>query len=449
VLSLAAWIGVPAVRADHIDDSLINASRDLARTLHEKGFKNIGVLKFLVKKGNARPDGNAGALNLNIAERIEWALIHGMEESKPLAVIQNATHTAARGVPHFSVRSVQARKALFSHKYPLHWVSERVAPDVFLTGTVDLSTDMRSATVNIGYFDKSGTIHELKKLKVKTDPSILADSGQSFAISKRKLRKARDLSELDDDSADSASKADQGTSVDKQLSNDNDSAPIKFDILFNGMAQQKTADSNSPGEFRIDQSPQAGTTVTFQMTNTTQDKIAVVVKVNGLNTIGKEDNEDQACTKWILEPGKLYGLRGYYVDDKVYVFQVLSDDESAARVSDEAFKGRGGWIDVTVFPQGSGRDDTAKISRSLRGLTKHGSKTKPKNLAEARALVNKHIPTATAGRKSYSRRGLIVEGNAQDQKLETDDFQISPTPSYHMQINYYSAPATGTDGGSK
>lgn len=427
----------PAARADHIDEGLIGASRELARSLNEKGYKNVGVVKFLVKKGRGPSDGTAGALNLNMAERLEWALVHGMDESKPLNVLHDATAIAARGMPKFSMKSVQKRKALFAHKYPLVWGSEKVTPDVFLTGTVDLSADMKTTTVNIGYFDKSGTIHELKVLKLKTDRNILADSGQSFGISKRSLKKKRDLSELDDDAANSAANADQGTSVNKQLANDGDQAPIKFEILYNGSPQTITADSSSSGEYKIDPSPQVGQTVTFRMTNTTQEKIAVLVKVNGISTIEKEDGDDQGCMKWILEPGKVYQLRGFYKDGKVDMFKVLSDDESAARVADEAFKGRGGWIDVTVFRSGS-EDETAKVGRSLRGLGKHSGKPKPRSLKEARARVDKRVK-AVARSKGKHRRGLITEGGGtEDQTLEQEEFK-NPTPSYNMHINYYTA----------
>ena len=174
----------------------------------------------------------------------------------------------------------------------------------------------------------------------------------------------------------------------------------------------------------------------FQLTNTTQEKIAVVVKVNGLSTLEKEDGEEQGCLKWILEPGKVYGLRGYYKDGKVEVFKVLGDDESAARVSDEQFKGRGGWIDVTVFTQGSG-EDMAKYGRTLRGLGKHSGKAKPKTLAEARSLVNKHVqPVAKS--KRCKGRGLIDSGDTEAQTLEQDEFK-NPTVSYNMHINYYNA----------
>ena len=100
---------------------MIDASRELAHSLNEKGFKNVGVLKFLVKKGKGPSDGSAGSLNLNIADRLEAALIHGMDESKPLGVIHAATAVAAKAEPRFSIKSVAARKALFAHKYPLAW----------------------------------------------------------------------------------------------------------------------------------------------------------------------------------------------------------------------------------------------------------------------------------------------------------------------------------------
>jgi hypothetical protein len=431
----------PATRADHIDDELKATATDLVKTLKEKGFKTVGVLKFLVKKGKGPLDGGAGALNTNMAERIENAIIHG-DEAGALAVTEDATTEAAKANPKFSIRSVEARKALFAHKYPLRWGTEKATPDVFVTGTVDLAADMRTATVELGYFDKTGVTHDLKSFKVKTDRSILADSGQSFVVSQRSLKgkNKRALSELDDAAADSAAQADKGTGLTQQLAKDGEAPPLKFEVLYNGGSQAITPDPNSQGEYRVD-SPRQGQVVTFNLTNTTQGKIGVVVKVNGISTIDRETGEDPACTKWVLEPGKPYQLKGFYAGGKVFVFNVLSDEESAARVADEAFHGRGGWIDVTVFTEGPDVEtgETPGTSRSFRNLTARGGKKEhPKSHAEARALVQKNLGTKAA-RKT---RGLLAEGAAEDKALEKDELK-TPTASFNMRISYYTPPTDG------
>ena len=66
-----------------------------------------------------------------MGDRVENALILGMEEAAPLNVIHGATYVAAQADPKFSIKSVDARKALFAHKYPLAWGTDKVTPDAF------------------------------------------------------------------------------------------------------------------------------------------------------------------------------------------------------------------------------------------------------------------------------------------------------------------------------
>ena len=89
----------------------------MVKTLQEKGFKNVGVLKFLVKKGTSPTDGNAGPLNMNVAERVGNARGLGIDEASPLGVINNATQVAAAD-PKYSIKSVEARKSPLCSQVP-------------------------------------------------------------------------------------------------------------------------------------------------------------------------------------------------------------------------------------------------------------------------------------------------------------------------------------------
>jgi hypothetical protein len=433
---MAIFVGLSnaaiTARADHMDDKLIEVAPGLVKSLQEKGFKNVGVLKFLVKKGNAASDGNAGALNMNMAERIENALLLGVDEAKPMGIIDNATVVAAKANPKYSVKSVETRKTLFAHKYPLAWGKEHVSADAFVTGTVDLSTDMKKATVDVGYFDKTGVIHSLKSFEVHTDRSILADSGQSFAISKRSLKK-RNVEELDNDAAQSAAQADAGKPVTQQLANDGDKSALKFEILYNQKPQDISPDDSSSGEMKV-ATPNKGDAVAFVLTNTSSEKIAVVVKVNGVSTLENDTSEDSACLKWILEPGKKYNLRGFYAQGKVDVFKVLDDDESKALMSDGS-KPKPGYIDIAVFHENQD-GDPMKAGRTLRNATaRTRSVQHPATLKDAKVNVQKRAVTSIhKGRKG---RGLIVEGGGtEDKTLETDEMK-NPTAMYNVHISYF------------
>jgi hypothetical protein len=421
-------------QADHVDDELIKNAEALVKALQEKGYKNVGVIKFMVKRGNDALSPNVGAINMNMATRVENALLYGMDAAKPLGVIRDATQVAATADPKMSVKTAAGRSALFKHSYPLAWGKDKVTADVFLTGSIDLSVDMKSTRVEIGYFDKKDDkIHNLLAFTVKTDRSILADAGQSFALAKRSLKKARSLEELDDEAAKSASDADKGKPINDQVSGE---VPVKFEIFYDGKPQTLTPDTSSPGEFTVT-TPQKGQTVTFQLTNTAKGKIGVVVKVNGESTINQEITDDSGCLKWILAPDGKYGLRGFYTmpDKTLAPFKVLDDEESKARMAEWAgSRPRAGSIDVTVFTENPDGPEEMSVGRTLRGLPPPKARTMhPKTAKDAHTLVRQISNTKRS-------RGLIVAGDQKENVNLQEDQLKNATQSYQMHINYYKPP---------
>src|SRR5262249_16738533 len=62
--------------------------------------------------------------------------------------------------------------------------------------------------------------------------------------------------------------------------------------------------------------PDADVKVMFKMTNKMQKRLGVVVLVNGINTVASNekmpDREPESCSRWVLEPGKTYGVYGFH-----------------------------------------------------------------------------------------------------------------------------------------
>ncbi|MBL8795530.1 MAG: hypothetical protein JNM56_16615 [Planctomycetia bacterium] len=447
LLMAAALAAAPAAaRADNIDKELVKKGPELVQELKKKGYHNIGVLKFTVKKGKSELSFNAGTLNHNMATRLENALILANDAENPMGIIRDATSVAAAQAPKATYLTPEGREQLFKLSYPLAWGNQKVTADVFISGVVDLSSDMKETALKLVYFDKkSGKLQDLMSFAgIKTDRGILADSGQSFALAKRGLMR-RDLGDSAADALNawaeqSAQSNDSSSGTGTQSAGDpnnpRDSLDLlRFEVLVNGTAQPITKDSASPGEYRMDKLTE-GQTVVFQLTNLTNEKIGVVVKVNGQSTINKEEAAEEQCTRWMLEPNAKNILRGFYLDKtgggtEVELFRVTSDDEAKSAWS--GFK-RPGYIDLAVFRSSEIKPTpSSELGFSARGMSKRSlSKSPPATAQAAKEMVRKGMGMAA--------RGILTGGNKEDVTLDTSAF-VNPQFAANAHIMYYANPA--------
>ena len=81
--------------ADDLDKQLLKQAYSVLATLKEKGYNNVGVLKFRVKKGTEPATDRAGTLNLRLSEKLEMALILANKIQDPVGIIRNANKTAS------------------------------------------------------------------------------------------------------------------------------------------------------------------------------------------------------------------------------------------------------------------------------------------------------------------------------------------------------------------
>lgn len=423
-------LGPSLARADNLDRELVKKAPEILAHLQKQGYKNVGVLKFMVKKGKSDLSFNSGALNHNLATRLENALILAVDPEKPVGIIRDATAAAAIADPKHTHLTPEGRSSLFKISYTLAWGNQKVAADAFLSGIVALSPDMKETSVHFVIFDrKSAKLEDLKNatIKVSTDRSILADSGQSFVLSKRSMTKRDGFDE--EATANSASldgttptpTPTPGTSIFDTY--------LKLDIKYDGQVQTLTPDSASGGEFKMAANPKEGQKVEFVLNNTSGQRLGVVVKVNGRSTFNQQEDEDERCALWVLEPGASATLRGFYDEfaNKVDVFKVGSDDEARSAWSSHK---RPGHIDVAVFTESGAAPEENQFSvrgMSRRSLTKTAP---PASLSAAKEQLRSSMNTGKRGRM------ISASGNLEDANLKAATFS-SPQMAGVAHIQYW------------
>jgi hypothetical protein len=422
-------LGPSFARADNLDKELVKKAPEVLAHLQKQGYKNVGVLKFMVKKGKNELSFNSGSINHNLATRLENALILAVDPEKPVGIIRDATAVAAVAEPKHTHLTPEGRTALFKVSYPLAWGNQKVAADAFLSGIVALSPDMKETSVQFVVFDrKSAKLEDLKgaNFKVSTDRSILADSGQSFVLNKRSMTK-RDG--FDEEAAANSASLDPVTPTPTPGSSIFDTY-LKLEVKYDGQVQTMTPDSASGGEFKMSPDPKEGQKVEFVLNNISGQRLGVLLKINGKSAFGGQEDEDDRCALWILEAGASSTLRGFYDEfaKKVDAFKVLSDEESRSAWSNHK---RPGFIDVAVYTESNAPLEENQFS--IRGMSKRSlTKTPPPaTLSAAKEQLRNTMGATKRG------RGLIAgSGNLEEANLKPVQFN-SPQMAGNAHIQYH------------
>jgi hypothetical protein len=419
-----------AARADNIDAALLRESPKVMKFLQDRHYRNVGVLKFRIQKGDRPVTFKAGTLNANLPLRLENALILADTGANPIGMIHDADKVAAaRNLPSYT--NATGRQRLFQESFPLAWGSREVRADAFLTGVVTVAPDLRKATVIIEAFDRDARqLSKVRAFEVDTDRTILADIGQSFLLS-RGLTRPRDFEIA---AADDAVERDQKKTSPLQSSE----RLVDLEIRYDGVKQEMTPDPSTPGNLAVAE-PRENQAVSFVIRNISQEKVGVVLMINGDNTLFGERGEPLQCSWRIVKPGEEREVTGINEDYKVLrPFTVLSEAESEA----VAYTDKVGLIELHVIraaPE-SVKPESAEmeISRSvsLRGVTGYEAKKLPsaRSLQEVQARLR-----GTTGVKKSKPRGLIVKNPGappQEHELQNVDF-----PDGYVQmtlvIRYY------------
>src|SRR5262245_33010669 len=77
-----------------LERALVRKAPAVIKKLKEKGYKNVGVLKFLAAKEGGKLTDNVGTMNTLLAQRLELALALANSPKEPIGLIENASAVA-------------------------------------------------------------------------------------------------------------------------------------------------------------------------------------------------------------------------------------------------------------------------------------------------------------------------------------------------------------------
>jgi hypothetical protein len=462
LLALSVFALALPARADHdaIDQAFAKAAPEVITRLKARNCKAVGVLKFMVQKGDSRPDDMVGELNQDLADRLEAALIIANPDEK-IGIIRRAGPAVAEKKNRLANHlTTKGRQALFADDYPLAWGSREVRPGAFVTGRAEIAKDLRKVTLRLEMFGEDGQLEPVgEPIEVPTSLRTLVEAGYSYVLAGAVAEKlcldgarggatkaGRVKMKAEDDTAATATTQtlyDPGrpdgvrfTAADALRD-----SPVKLTMKVNNAVVGVEGD-------RLPE-PRESDEVVFELENTDPNPkaaYAVVLKVNGKNTLFSEEADATRCLKWILGKGAKVTVRGFQEDEKNSIpFRILSAKESeknlvrygdlAGTVRMVVFRGEQVSEDPSAPDKQEPQEEyvqLAAVARGYRGIPR--GEFKPGSLTALKADL--------LGREKAldGMRGVIDKGG--DKKahpIERVHFKTLPTVGVaDITIRYYS-----------
>jgi hypothetical protein len=449
--------------APNLDVALRDQGPKLLAALKERGYKNVGVLKFLVGNEGGKLRDNFGPLNRSLADRVELSLLLGIQKGDDFGVIFRASDVVkASGNERATHLTKEGRDEFFGFDpspFSLPWNSKvKVQPDAFLTGDAWLSPDHRTLTVAVKVFDRKSTdkLTELTRFTAAVDFRTLTEAGVSFVGARGPYDQVVSLDQPAPDVVKDAAKPpttkEAWQAQAEALLRAMKETPLRVDILYNDQAIPLDANPFAPPAesanalLRI-REPFEREKVGFRLTNTSAtETFGVVIQINGQSTIFREEKGPLDCYKWILGPKKSTVIEGFQLDNKnTLEFKVKSDAES--RSEEVNYGNNAGTFTIVVFRAASSqpdremvsqvkeerakRTDVALIARGTEKLAGQVSASDPLSFQ-----MNLRELTAKAEAGSH-QRGIVGTGGMGSKEVKDVEFHALPVPAYSATIRYY------------
>lgn len=433
-----------ALGADDLERQLLKHAPEVLSALKEKGCRNVGVLKFRVKKGSEPVTDRAGTLNLRLTEKLELALVLANKVQDPLGIVRNANKTAATisGANHLTP---EGRQQLFTQEYNLAWGTEKVVPDAFIVGVAFLTPDLKTVSIGLASFDKSGaSLEPLVKFTASLDLEDLLESGESFTV--RGVFDQGSLELTEEERKDKASQEAVQTSLQVKsetaeqskpaaskshpLAARHPDSPVALEIRYDDKSQ--LLEFRDGAAFVREPQEAEKVILVVRRKGVGRPRLRVVLKVNGENTLYRQKQADAQCAGWVLEPTMSdFSVQGFQIDNgTLQQFTVLSQAESKGKEID--YGEFVGTISISVFKEQTvepkpSADLLSDAGEDFAILTRSTFPSKvPRNLS---ALRNQLADSAT--------RGLIVEGATIQQSIKTATFKSDSIPVMTATVKYY------------
>jgi hypothetical protein len=471
-LALLLSVGVTSAAAAEVslDQALADNAPKVLKFLKDKGVKNVGVLKFLVREGAGKRLDNIGALNRTLADRLEAALIlaspEGKDQDDEVGVLLKTNETVAatkmNSLTHLTPSGRAAFFKLRAGTFTRAWGRLEGGPDAFLTGEAKLSGDFKTIEITVQAFLKSSPrdLLEVCKFSAATDVRTVAETGRRYLSplargsldnNEEKIVKAnegptyteyaKNIPTPDDPKE---KKEEKDEEEERKIKKD---APVKMQIFYNNreipIVNGRVA------------TPREGEKVKIRLTNRTGDDkqpltYGVVLMLNGENTIDPDKTATRPadCRKWILDPGETIEIDAFqFGTRKGKEFTVLSEEESDVERGRINY-GNPGMIEFYVFRGVTEQEAPVVVKlkkpdperpayKTSRGSIRLEGNEVPGDLKLLKeALAKKGIPALNKA-KAEGMRGMIVKGEEKDSTVKVVPFKYYDEPVYFDPIRYY------------
>lgn len=448
VIVAAAVIGMLLITSDAKADTLGRQLQKHApvviKYLNDNNIKTVGVLKFRIQKPGEKLSDSVGPINSLLADRLEVGLIlaNPFDPERQLNIIRDASKQVSKigGANHLNAAG---RAAMFAPSYKLAWGEQSVQADAFLTGLVQVDENQR-AKIGILCFKRGGKLERVCDVfEADLDAPTLGEMGESFALrgifDDGKTQPAGAPSDLPD------GLSEQDTLVRTEVQKVNrqqstfplldPSSPVQLQVTYDGRA----VEIEVRGGKAFIPEPREGQEVKMTLIRNANVKgrIAIVLKVNGENTLYRQTIRDLDCSKWILSPEQTkVVVAGYQMADQktIETFRVMSQSESAEKAIDY---GRSvGQIQVTVFGETTQQrnstpekvdDADEDLIAMMRGIQPGNA---PGNLNALKNQIRR-------GKSRVRKKGLIGQGKQKTNQVRTVDFKPNPTPIMAATVTYF------------
>lgn len=427
----------PDTTLPRVPDVLLNEAIAVLKKCEEKKITSLGVLKFQVSKDGKTFPANVGSLNTYLARSFETALfIRNTIPDKPIDITEDASAVAAK-LPNADFRTQEGRNELFAAKYSRRWGKTQITPELFVVGLAMVDADLQKITFDFVLVDRDGHTRMNVMSFARMEPWILAEINESYNLAGSQhtvLYKAIPTQTPVTQVANNAQTSQIAANVRQQAAKSgihplqDASAPVKVIVNYDELPQKYDFTS---GEARIVE-PKEGQKVTLNVVRQVKEKLKVVVKVNGENTLYRQISPDYESSGWLLEPNDppqitISGYQNKEMHEET--FRIRSDLES--KLSEKLYGANVGTISISVF-----RESTMAI------LPPVAVRDQQARLVAMAAPVRAN-DTEQNYHKAFDNfmkspdRGLIAPGTKVPSSVVSVTNNWDPTPIMTATLSYY------------
>jgi len=326
-LLFLSWNLPPHAQADNLDKALKTNAPALLSKL--KNTPYIGILPFAISFNQGEKSySNAGMLNRNFPDRLLTSLqAENLEQNTNFKFIENTGDVLLS--KKLNPFDLNLGDNLFKEQFLMlnkTNVLQKVNADAFLTGTITLlQSGLVETQINLVKKENPKNLVTLLDFKTKMDNSIAIDAGRS--------RVSRNI-------------------ADTLPQQNNYFSLVDLSIESNGKIIKRKPGFNDEA-FQLEQDLSTGHPVQFKLKNLSQQKLGVVLLVNGLNTTDSSESylDYIQYTEWILDPKKDdFVIKGFYdpKGENYKEFKVV-DEKEALGVDGFLVNKELGLIQLLVF----------------------------------------------------------------------------------------------------